>query len=315
MFTVDQSHLRLDQYLTEKLPDLSRSKIQNFIKLGQVKIDGKAVKPSLILQGDEKIECRFEPELRNEELAAESMDLDIIHEDDDLAVINKPSGLVVHPGSGNHSGTLLNGLIHHFDQLSRTDSFRPGIVHRLDKDTSGVILIAKNDKTHNVLSEQFNQRMVKKEYFALAWGHIEEKGVIQGEIGRHHRNRKLFTMVENGGRDSLTRFELLEYFPPLSWVKLYPETGRTHQLRVHLKSIGHPIFGDGAYGGGQKNAKSFHVKYTQILNRVNKTIKRVALHAHKLEITHPGTGEKLNFEAPVPLDLQSALDLLKNEQS
>ena len=201
MFTADQSHLRLDQYLTEKLPDLSRSKIQNLIKLGQVKIDGKAVKSSLILHGDEKIECIFEPEPRGEELAAEPMDLDILYEDDDLAVINKPSGLVVHPGSGNRSGTLLNGLVHHFDQLSREDSFRPGIVHRLDKDTSGVILIAKSDKTHNALSEQFNQRKVTKEYFALAWGHIEEKGVIQGEIGRHPRNRKLFTMFESGGRE------------------------------------------------------------------------------------------------------------------
>ena len=175
MFTADQSHLRLDQYLTEKLPDLSRSKIQNLIKLGQVKIDGKAVKPSLMLHGDEQIECMFEPEPRGEELAAEPMDLDIIYEDDDLAVINKPSGLVVHPGSGNRSGTLLNGLVHHFDQLSREDSFRPGIVHRLDKDTSGVILIAKNDKTHNALSEQFNQRKVKKEYFALAWGILKER--------------------------------------------------------------------------------------------------------------------------------------------
>ena len=315
MFMADQSHLRLDKYLAEKLPDLSRSKIQNLIKLGQVKIDGKAVKPSLMLHGDEKIECMFEPEPSGEELVAEPINLDIIYEDDDLAVINKPSGLVVHPGSGNRSGTLLNGLVHHFDQLSREDSFRPGIVHRLDKDTSGVILIAKNDKTHNALSQQFNQRKVKKEYFALAWGHIEEKGVIQGEIGRHPRNRKLFKMVESGGRESLTRYKLLEYFPPLSWVTLYPETGRTHQLRVHLKSIGHPIFGDGAYGGGQKNSKSFHVKYTQILNRLNKTIKRVALHAHCLEITHPGTGEKLSFEALAPLDFQSALDLLKNEQS
>ena len=139
--------------------------------------------------------------------------------------------------------------------------------------------------------------------------------MIKVEIGRHPRNRKLFTMVESGGRESLTRFSLLEYFPPLSWVKLHPETGRTHQLRVHLKSIGHPIFGDGAYGGGQKYAKSFHVKYTQILNRLIKTINRVALHAHYLEITHPGTGEKLNFEAQLPVDLQSALDLLKNEQS
>ena len=311
-FIVEQSYLRLDQYLAGKLPDFSRSKIQNFIKLGQVTIDGEPVKSSLILQGKEAIECHFEPELQNDSIIGEVMSLEILYEDDFLAVINKPAGLVVHPGSGNHTGTLLNGLIHHFQKLSHKDSHRPGIVHRLDKGTSGLILVAKNDKVHDALSLQFNQRKVKKEYLAMAWGKLEEKGMIEGAIGRHPRNRQLFTMVDQGGRESSSQYKLEGYFPPFSWVRLYPKTGRTHQLRVHLKSIGHPIFCDDAYGGGAKYARSFHVKYTQIINRLIKTVNRVALHAHRLEISHPVTKKKMVFESVIPQDLQRALEILKN---
>lgn len=312
-FTVSQSHLRLDQYLAGKLPDFSRSKIQNFIKLGQVTIDGEPVKSSLILQGKETIECHFKPEKQNDTILGEAMNLKILYEDNCFAVIDKPAGIVVHPGSGNHTGTLLNGLIYHFKILSHQDSHRPGIVHRLDKGTSGVILVAKNDKVHDLLSLQFNQRRVKKEYLALVWGKIEEKGIIEGKIGRHPKDRKLFTMVDRDGRDSSSRYRLEEHFPPLSWVRLYPNTGRTHQLRVHLKSIGHPIFHDDKYGGGAKNARSFHVKYTQIISRLFKTVNRVALHAHKIEILHPKTKKKMEFEAELPQDLQRALEMLKNE--
>ena len=311
-FTVKQSHLRLDQYLAGKLPDYSRSKIQNYIKLGQVTIDGEPVKSSLILQGKEIIECQFTSELQNDSIKAEVMDLDILYEDNVLAVINKPAGLVVHPGSGNSSGTLLNGLIHHFNELSHINIERPGIVHRLDKNTSGVIIIAKNDKVHDVLSQQFNLRRVKKEYLALTWGELNDKGVIAGNLGRHPKNRKLFTVVEKGGRDSLTEYQLDQYLAPLSLVKLYPKTGRTHQLRVHMKSIGHPIFCDEVYNGGVKYAKSFHVRYTHIINCLFKAIKRVALHAHKISICHPETMENIEFEAPLPKDLQRALEILKN---
>ena len=311
-FIVEQSHLRLDKYLAAKLPDFSRSKIQNFIKLGQVTIGGEPVKSSLILQGKETVECQFESESQNDTIIGEAMNLDILYEDDFLAVIDKPAGLVVHPGSGNHTGTLLNGLIYHFQTLSHKDSHRPGIVHRLDKDTSGIIVIAKNDKVHDALSLQFNQRKVKKEYLALAWGKLEEKGMIEGEIGRNPRNRKLFTMVDQGGRESSSQYKLEGYFPPFSWVRLYPKTGRTHQLRVHLKSIGHPIFCDDAYGGGANYARSFHVKYKQIINRLIKTVNRVALHARRLELSHPETKKKMVFEAVLPEDLQHALEILKN---
>lgn len=313
-FTVEESHLRLDQYLVCKLPNYSRSKIQNLIKLGQVIINGEPAKSSLILHGNEFIECRFEPHKKDESVIGEPMELNIIFEDNYLAVINKPSGLVVHPGSGNWSGTLLNGLVHHFNNLSHKDSLRPGIVHRLDKDTSGLIIIAKTDQAHDFMSEQFSQRKVKKQYLALAWGKLGDKGIIKGEMGRHTRDRKLFSMVGSGGRDSSTNYKLDKYYPPLSWVRLYPETGRTHQLRVHLKSIGHPIFCDNAYGGGAKYAKSFHVKYTQILNRLIKTVNRVALHAHTIEFAHPSTNEILKFEAPIPEDLNRALEILENDK-
>jgi len=313
-FTVKECRLRIDQYLANKLPDISRSKIQALIKLGQVTINGEPVKSSLILQGNEAIECRFKEKIETKSLSGEVMDLNIIFEDDCLAVINKPAGLVVHPGSGNWSGTLLNGLVNHFNDLSRHESMRPGIVHRLDKDTSGVIIIAKNDATHDNLSDQFRNRKVKKEYLALAWGKVQDQGIIEGKMGRHNRDRKLFAMVESGGRKSFTEYELDKFFPPLSWLRLYPMTGRTHQLRVHLKSIGHPIFCDDAYGGSAKFAKSFHVKYTQLLNRLLKCVNRVALHANKLEISHPKTNQTMVFQAPIPRDLKRALEILKNEK-
>ena len=314
-FTVNQAHLRLDQYLAQQLPNYSRSKIQNFIKQGQVTINGETGKPSQILQGNETVECHFENATVGEFIIPEQMSLDIIYEDDQLVVINKPAGLVVHPGSGNHTGTLLNGLVYHFQQLSREDSLRPGIVHRLDKDTSGVMLVAKNNQSHDQLAKQFNERRVKKEYMALVWGELEAQGIIEGEIGRHPRNRQIFTVVQSGGRDSFTRFERLEYLAPLSLVNLHPETGRTHQLRVHMKSINHPIFGDEAYGGGTQYAKSFHVKYTKLINRLIKTIPRVSLHARRLEINHPVTGEKMSFTSPIPTDFNNATEILKHAQS
>jgi len=312
-FIVDKCQLRLDQYLVGKLPELSRSKIQNLIKLGQVTIDGEIGKSSLILHGNESIECNFVQEIQNKSIPGESMDINIIFEDDFIAVINKPSGLVIHPGNGNSSGTLLNGLIHYFSKLSNSDSERPGIIHRLDKDTSGILIIAKNDASHEFISHQFSKREIKKEYVALVWGKVNSVGVINANLGRDSKDRKLFKIVNNGGKDSITKYKLDGYFPPLSWVRLYPETGRTHQLRVHLKSIGHPIFCDNSYGGGKQNAKSFHIKYTQILNRLIKSVNRVALHAHTIEFRHPESKKRIKFEASIPEDLNIALNLLKNE--
>ena len=313
-FIVSQTSIRLDQFLTKQLPNYSRSKIQQFIKLGQVTINGEISKPSFVLQGDEIVECTFQQASQESLIEPEQMDLDILFEDEHLVVVNKPAGLVVHPGSGNWSGTLLNGLKYHFHTLSRTDSKRPGIVHRLDKETSGVILIAKTDRAHDHISHQFSDRSVKKEYIALAWGKMDKVGIIKGEINRHPRDRQIFKVVKSDGRDALTYYELLENLAPLSLVKLTPKTGRTHQLRVHLKYIGHPIFQDQAYGASLKLARSFHVKYTQLLNRLGKIINRVALHAQLLEIIHPETREKVSFEAPLPTDMKQGIEILNNEQ-
>jgi len=305
--------LRLDHYLAKKLPNYSRSKIQSYIKMGQVTINGLIVKPSFILQGNEIIKCRFESEPIDEYIIPEKIDLEIIFEDDHIAVINKPSGMVVHPGNGNQSGTLLNGLLYYFNHLSNKSSQRPGIVHRLDKETSGVIIVAKNDESHDNLSAQFSNRQIKKEYRALVWGEIDSEGKIEGKIGRHPKHRQTFSMVSNGGKDSCTNFSRINYLPPLSLVSLSPKTGRTHQLRVHLKSLGHPIFGDVAYGGGENNTKSFHVKYTNILNTLMKAMPRVALHAFTIEFKHPITEDKMKYNVPLPSDFNEALEILKYE--
>ena len=312
-FAVDEENIRLDQFLVKKLTDVSRSKIQLAIKSGQVLVDGEKLKSSTILKGVENVEGELLVEVQDD-IIAEDIPLNILYEDDDLAIINKISGMVVHPGSGNYSGTLVNALVFHFQSLSGLNDSRPGIVHRLDKDTSGVIVIAKNDKSHQHLSRQFAERKVKKVYKAIAWGGVPEEGEIEGLIGRHPANRKVFKMVNNLGRKSLTTFMVEEHLSPLSFVTLHPKTGRTHQIRVHLKSIGHPILADEMYGGGKKMIKSFHVKYTQLLNRLFKNMNRVALHAEKLEVTHPTTGKKMRFQAPIPDDMVNALNLLRNAQ-
>ncbi|MBT7377194.1 MAG: RluA family pseudouridine synthase [Candidatus Marinimicrobia bacterium] len=312
-FAVDEENIRLDQFLVKKLTDVSRSKIQLAIKSGQVLVDGEKLKSSAILKGVENVEGELLVEVQDD-IIAEDIPLNILYEDDDLAIINKISGMVVHPGSGNYSGTLVNALVFHFQSLSGLNDSRPGIVHRLDKDTSGVIVIAKNDKSHQHLSRQFAERKVKKVYKAIAWGGVPEEGEIEGLIGRHPANRKAFKMVNNLGRKSLTTFMVEEHLSPLTFVTLHPKTGRTHQIRVHLKSIGHPILADEMYGGGKKMIKSFHVKYTQLLNRLFKNMNRVALHAEKLEVTHPTTGKKMRFQAPIPDDMVNALNLLRNAQ-
>ncbi|MBT5955253.1 MAG: RluA family pseudouridine synthase [Candidatus Marinimicrobia bacterium] len=312
-FAVDEENIRLDQFLVKKLTDVSRSKIQLAIKSGQVLVDGEKLKSSTILKGVENVEGELLVEVQDD-IIAEDIPLNILYEDDDLAIINKISGMVVHPGSGNYSGTLVNALVFHFQSLSGLNDSRPGIVHRLDKDTSGVIVIAKNDKSHQHLSRQFAERKVKKVYKAIAWGGVPKEGKIEGLIGRHPANRKAFKMVNNLGRKSLTTFMVEEHLSPLSFVTLHPKTGRTHQIRVHLKSIGHPILADEMYGGGKKMIKSFHVKYTQLLNRLFKNMNRVALHAEKLEVTHPTTGKKMRFQAPIPDDMVNALNLLRNAQ-
>ena len=311
-FIAEHSNQRLDQYLVNKLPKYSRSKIQDYIKKGLVTIDGKLTKSSFILNGKEIIICTIDESVDNKDyILAEKMNLDIIYEDNSLIALNKKAGLVVHPGHGNKTGTLLNGLRYHFTELSNKITSRPGIVHRLDKDTSGVILCAKNNFTHDHLAEQFSNRAIKKEYFALVWGEIKNNGYVDTNIVRHPINRKIFTTVKIGGRKSYTEYELIKYYAPFSFIKVIPKTGRTHQIRVHMQSIGHPIVNDLFYGGSHKNAKSFHIKYSYNIKNLFKAIKRLCLHAHSITIIHPFSKQKSTYCAQLPNDIKLALSKLE----
>ncbi len=314
VFTIisDRDGIRIDQYLADKLTDYSRSKIQNLIKHGHITMNGQRMKPSYQISEGEEFTCEPVSEAP-EDLQPENIPIDIIYEDQAILVVNKPAGMVVHPGSGNFSGTLVNALLYHTNDLSQMISARPGIVHRLDKETSGVLVIAKTDSAHRCLSEQFASRMVQKTYQALVWGKIPNEGEITGNLDRHPVNRKAFAVTETGGRKAATNYRLQFRYGPLSHLELFPKTGRTHQLRVHLASIGHPIYADELYGGGHNRSKAFHSKYGPVLKSISHQLTRVALHAARLECDHPVTGDRKVWEVPIPEDMESALKTLKNE--
>ena len=258
------------------LTDMTRSKIQELIKAKQILINGKPSKSSFILKGTETINYKIENisicKQESNKIKKEKFELKILFEDNSIMVINKSSGLVVHPGAGNRDGTLLNGVIDKID--TRGFESNPGIVHRLDKETSGVIVIAKNHQSHSYISNQFQQRKVEKVYHALVWGKIEERGLIEGNMVRNTKNRKSFRLTDMPGRHSKTYFKLDKNIGPVSLVELRPVTGRTHQLRAHMKSIGHPIISDNLYSGGDTMIKSFHIKYTKLLKKIIQRIPR-----------------------------------------
>ena len=311
--TADLGDVRLDKYLAEEIELISRSKIKKSIIGNNVLVDGESVKPSFRLSGGETIQVElFDPEPM--ELESQPISLDIIHEDDSIIVLNKPAGLVVHPGAGNRNGTLVNGLIHHFEQLSSLSGrSRPGIVHRLDKNTSGIMVVAKNDAAHANLSEQFSSRSVTKTYLSLVWGVPEmDERTIELSIVRHPKERTLFS-VDEGGRSAMTTYRVLERFEHLSLLALSPQTGRTHQLRVHLAAIGHPIFADESYGGGSRKAKGFLPDVSRVMTNLINKLARQALHALSLEFCHPSTGKSHSFIAPIPKDLATVLHALEPE--
>mgnify|MGYP001160913714 CR=1 FL=1 len=310
-FIVDQNNLRFDQFLVSKLNIFSRSKIQNSIKNGDVHLDGKHVKAGTILKGGEIVSGNIVSKNQFASLESQKIPLDIIFEDKHIIILNKQSGIVVHPGNGNQTGTLLNGLLYHFDKLSNINPDKPGIVHRLDKETSGLIIIAKTDSAHQNLAYQFEKRSIKKHYYAISWGKIQESGEIEGYIKRDSKNRTKFAINQNSGRHSITSYLRDEYYTPFSLLHLFPNTGRTHQLRVHLASIGNPIVCDDLYGGGKNKIKSYHSKYSQLCKQIIKTIGRVALHAYKIEIIHPASNQKMKFVAPIPNEFELAINFLK----
>lgn len=312
-FEADVSNVRLDVFLVNKLPELSRTLIQHSIKLGFIRVNGLHVKSSIKVNVGDSIDCNIKDKEVSEDVAPEPIPLNIVFEDNDIIVVNKPAGLVVHPGNGNRSGTLVNGLVYHCNKLSNINIMRPGIIHRLDKNTSGIMIVAKNNNAHFKISEQFRNRQVRKTYYALAWGRVDQEGSIEGYIKRHAHNRTRFKLSDSDGKFSKTKYYLKNYFAPISLVELYPETGRTHQLRVHLNSIGHPIFADSDYSGGRSRIKSYHIKYTRDLKRLFKIIDRVALHSKSISFMHPASDEKVSFSAPLPQDFSEAVNLFLNE--
>ena len=295
VFTADHADERLDLFLVRRLPDLSRSYAQRLIADGQVTVDGTARKANYKLRGGEEIACTMPP-AEEIEICAEDIPLDILYEDADIIVVNKARGMVVHPAAGIYTGTLVNALLWHCHDLSGINgALRPGIVHRLDKDTSGVMVAAKNDMAHHYLARQIRDKDARREYRAIVHGNIVPRaGVITGDIGRHPTDRKKMAIVRENGKPATTHFEVLERFGSYTYVSCRLETGRTHQIRVHMTSIGHPLVGD--------------PKYTAKKNPF--AIVGQALHSLTLSLTHPRTGTEMTFTAPLPADMEEILHTL-----
>ena len=318
-FQVDkgQAPLRIDKYLMNFVENATRTKIQAAAKNGSIKVNGVEVKSNYKVKPLDDIRVLFEYPPHENLLVAENIDLDIVYEDDDLVVVNKPAGMVVHPGHGNYSGTLINALIYHFENLPKNSSNRPGLVHRLDKDTSGLLVIAKNDESMFHLSNQFAEKTSKREYVALVWGSVkDDSGKIDNYIGRNPKNRLQNIVldddkIENGKR-AITNYEVLSRLNYVSLVKCTLETGRTHQIRVHMKHIGHTLFNDERYGGDSILKGTTFTKYKQFVENCFKLLPRQALHAKTLGFTHPKTGKFMQFDSDLPNDLQSCVEKWEN---
>lgn len=293
---VENGNERLDRFLARTRPELSRSQIQRLIREGWVTVGGWTPKPSMVVSRGDHILVRIPPSPPSS-LTPEPIPLEVVYEDQDLIVINKPGGMVVHPAAGHSGGTLVNALLARYPELRDSDSLRPGIVHRLDKDTSGLMLAAKNDMAKRHLQQQFKEGKVKKVYLALVYGRLSApQGVIEAAIGRDPRNRKRMAVVTRGGRGAVTEYKVLEHFPEYTLVEARPRTGRTHQVRVHLAFLGHPLVGDALYGqrkGGIELSRQF-------------------LHSHLLGFVSPSSGRYLEFRADLPGELQQVLEDLRS---
>lgn len=307
-----QEPLRIDKFLMVRLANFTRSKIQQAIDDGLVCINDEPVKANYkVRPGDHLVAYTFRaPE--STEIIPEDIPLDIVFEDDDLMVINKPYNMVVHPGHGNYSGTVVNALSFYLKQEGEEAQLpRIGLVHRIDKDTTGLLVIGKTEKAMNHLAEQFKQHTVKRNYVALVWGDVEEEeGTIDTYIGRHQRLRKIFDVYEEGeiGKHAITHYKVLERLNYVTLVECRLETGRTHQIRVHMKHIGHTLFNDKTYGGDRILKGTVYSKYKQFVENCFDILPRQALHARTLGFEHPTTGEDLFFESPMPDDMQQVID-------
>ncbi len=307
---------RIDHYLSRLFPNYSRALFQKAIGQDAVLVNGLSVKPSRRLRVNDCVSVRL-PQLPDSSLPAEDIPLDVLHEDDSIIVINKPANMIVHPGKGNYHGTLAGALQFHFDKLSdAAGQYRPGIVHRLDRDTSGVLVVAKDNQVHHRLSSQFERREVQKEYRAIVSGRIEfDSDFIETHVRVHPHNREKMQVCQPGGnsREAVTFYEVIERFPQFTYVRLLPKTGRTHQLRIHMQHLGHAIVADRMYAGRRR------LQTSELYDSIDKQdstilIQRQALHAFRLSFQHPDEDRPVEFEAPLPNDFQRTLRALEDTQ-
>ena len=312
-----QEALRVDKFLMNYIENTTRSKIQQAAKDGGIWVNNIPVKSNYKVKPNDVVRVLFKHPTYEQLLTPQNIPIEIVYEDDSLLVVNKEAGMVVHPGHGNYEGTLINALIYHFDNLPNNSSNRPGLVHRIDKDTSGLLVVAKTEEAMAHLTQQFANKTSQREYVALVWGNIEEdKGTIEGNIGRHPKNRLQNTVWEGEeaekGKPAVTHFEVLERLGYVTLVKCKLETGRTHQIRVHMKHIGHTLFNDERYGGNKILKGTTFTKYKQFVENCFKTLPRQALHARTLGFEHPTTGKTMFFEAPIPKDIEQCVERWRN---
>lgn len=306
-----QDPLRVDLFLMNFIEHATRSKIQAAAKNGNIWVNEKPVKQNYKVKPFDSVKVLFEHPPYEHLLVPEDLALEIVYEDEQVVVVNKPAGMVVHPGHGNYSGTLLNALLFHFKDLPLNADNRPGLVHRIDKDTSGLLVVAKTASALVHLTRQFFEKTSKREYVAMVWGTFDEdRGTIEGSIGRSFKNRLQMDVFEDGshGKPAVTHFEVLESLRYVSVVKCVLETGRTHQIRAHMKHIGHPLFNDERYGGNQILKGTTFSKYQQFVQNCFKLLPRQALHARTLGFEHPVSGKFLTFESEIPNDLQACIE-------
>jgi 23S rRNA pseudouridine1911/1915/1917 synthase len=314
-FKVDpgQEVLRIDKFLLDRLPNTSRNKIQFAAKNGNVLVNKLAVKPNYRVKPKDEVSIVMPYPVREIELIPENIPINIAFEDEYLAVVNKPSNMVVHPGYGNYSGTLVNAMVYHFDNLPYRiqDYFgRPGLVHRLDKHTTGLMVIAKTELALSNLAKQFADRTTERRYHALVWGDVLEDGTVTGHIGRSLKNRKVMTVFPDGeyGKHAVTHYKVIEKFGLVTLIECKLETGRTHQIRAHMKHIGHPLFNDNEYGGDKIVRGTMHSKYKKFIENCFALIPGQALHAKTLGFTHPYSNEFMQFDSELVEGFQKILE-------
>ena len=310
-----QEPLRVDKFLLNFIENATRNKIQQAIKAGNVLVNDAVVKSNRKVKPYDVVRVVLAHPPHENLLVAEDIPIDIVYEDDVLMVVNKPAGMVVHPGHGNYSGTLVNGLIHHVENLPKNSNERPGLVHRIDKDTSGLLVVAKTEAAMTHLANQFFDRTTERKYIALVWGNIEdEEGTITGHIGRSLKNRLQMDVFPDGdyGKHAVTHYKVIERFSYVTLVECKLETGRTHQIRAHFKYIGHTLFNDERYGGERILKGTTFTKYKQFVDNCFKILPRQALHAKTLGFEHPTTKKWMQFDSEIPEDIQLALEKWRN---